>query len=122
MIDASSRCFEELPEWICSDKHQDNAQITLRRFMNTVKGELWEILRKGTKWNFVPENMPEQFHPEFKKLDWQAKKWQAQFGTQALAPRGKRNSVTRTEKQMQANSDIFFRNLGETKQQKKDGD
>ena len=26
------------------------------------------------------------------------------------------------EKQMQANSDMFFRNMGETKQHKKDGD
>ena len=33
-----------------------------------------------------------------------------------------REYFSNIEKQMQANSDIFFKNMGESKQQKKDGD
>ena len=33
-----------------------------------------------------------------------------------------REYFSNIEKQMQANSDMFFRNMGETKQHKKDGD
>ena len=81
--------------------------------------KFWKSKSAETFFNGMPANLEDPMAKVFRGTMQSVMKVRSRSN---LSERLNSTLQSNIEKQMQANSDIFFRNMGESKQQKKDGD